>query len=543
MKKHFKFISLFLILMMIATMLGGCNSPSNQTDANKTPDSSSPAPAAPATNKPKIAVLNTKPESGAKIDEDITIVQALDMVSFDPINTSDLSNGYVINNIYSKLFDFDEDLNATPELVENFKMISDTEWQFTIYKGIKCHDGEELTADDIVYSLQRTQGGTAIGALFKPVDKISKIDDYTISITTKGPYPAMPTALTHQACCIVPQHYAEKATTANDWSSPIGTGRYTYKSRLIGDNVVMDRFDGYFNQDDKALNKSLTFKIIPEGSGRTIAVETGEADLNVVFDTVDYDRVLANSDVQLWEHYSQTVWHLGYDNTQEWFKNKLVRQAINFAIDREACLEVGHNGHGTVMYNSATIAPTCLGALENPNDKYSYDPEKAKALMKEANCPGFETEIIVFRDEAERIAVVVQSYLEAIGIKAKVTRIENAVFASTVADHKAPMFITSWGCYWDPDMFLARRFSSAGIGGVNRGWYLNPELDVLIAKGRSSFDNDVRAKTYEEIQKLMAEEAPEVDLYVNTMYSLGTKDLKGVEINVEMPYHYYKLHY
>ncbi|MEG1773744.1 MAG: ABC transporter substrate-binding protein, partial [Oscillospiraceae bacterium] len=177
-------------------------------------------------------------------------------------------------------------------------------------------------------------------------------------------------------------------------------------------------------------------------------VETGEADINIVFDTVDYDRALNNPDVQLWEHYSQTVWHLGYDNTKEWFNNKLVRQAINFAIDREACMEVGHNGHGTVMYNSATIAPTCLGAVQNPGDKYSYNPEKAKELMKEANCPGFETEIIVFRDEAERIAVLVQSYLEVIGIKAKVTRIENAVFASTIANHGAPMFITSWGAYW-----------------------------------------------------------------------------------------------
>jgi len=533
-------ISIVLVLMMLLTIMGGCSNTSSQPDVSTKPDEVSQEP---GTNATKIAVKGTKPEDDAKLDEDITIVQALDMVSFDPINTSDLSNGYVINNIYSKLFDFNEDLNAEPELVQDYKMISDTEWQFTIYKGVKCHDGQELTADDVVYSLQRTQGGTAIGALFKPVDKISKVDDYTINITTKGPYPALPTALTHQSCCIVPKHYAEKAMADDDWNKPIGTGRYTFVSRLIGDNVVMNRFDDYFNQDDKALNKSLTFKIIPEGSGRTIAVETKEADLNVVFDTVDYDRVLANPDVQLWEHYSQTVWHLGYDNTQEWFNNKLVRQAINFAIDRDACLEVGHNGHGTVMYNSATIAPTCLGALENPNDKYSYDPEKAIALMKEANCPGFETEIIVFRDEAERIAVVIQSYLDVIGIKAKVTRIENAVFASTIADHKAPMFITSWGCYWDPDMFLARRFTQAGIGGVNRVWYLNPELDVMIEKGRSSFDNDVRAKTYEEIQKFMAEEAPECDLYVNTMYALGTKDLKGVEINVEMPYHYYKLHY
>lgn len=531
MKKGYKGIFLIFVLMMILTLLGGCGSSDEKTGAGSGD-----------LNEPKAAVAS-KPEPDANLDKDIIIVQALDMISFDPTNTSDLSNGYVINSIYSKLFDFDEDLNAEPELVEDYELISDTEWQFQIYKGIKAHDGQELTADDVVYSLQRTQQGTAIGALFKPVDKISKVDDYTISITTKGPYPALPTALTHQACCIVPKHYCEQTASSDNWTKPVGTGRYVFKNRVIGDSVVVERYDDYFNQDDKACNKSLTFKIIPEGSGRTIAVETGEADLNIVFDTVDYERVLNNSNVQLWDHYSQTVWHLGYDNTQKWFDNKFVRQAINYAVDREACLEVGHNGHGTVVYNNATFAPTCLGAIENPKDKYRYDPEKAKELMAEAGCPGFETEIIVFRDEAERIAVVVQAYLKEIGIDAKVTRIENSVFASYIADHRAPMFITSWGSYWDPDMFLSRRFSSEGIAGVNRVWYLNPELDTMIEKGRSSFDNDVRAETYEEVQEFMAEEAPECDLYVNTMYALANKDLKGVEINIEMPYHFHKLHY
>ncbi|MEG1773743.1 MAG: ABC transporter substrate-binding protein, partial [Oscillospiraceae bacterium] len=121
--------------------------------------------------------------------------------------------------------------------------------------------GQELTAEDVVYSLLRTKSGTAIGALFKPVLDIKQIDTYTLSITTDGPYPALPTALTHQACCIVPKHYAEQASASGDWSKPIGTGRYTFKSRLIGDSIVVERFADYFDKEDPALNKSLTFKI------------------------------------------------------------------------------------------------------------------------------------------------------------------------------------------------------------------------------------------------------------------------------------------
>jgi len=497
---------------------------------------------------PGMAALKDAPEvfklnADSNLDADITIVQSLDMVSWDPINTSDLSNGYVINNVYSKLFTFDENLNGIPEICKEYTMVSDVEWHFIIYEGITIHDGSVLTADDVVHSLNRTKNGTAIGALFNPVDEITKIDDLTIRITTNGPYPALPTALTHQATCIVPQSYSEKAEAEGDWSHPIGTGRYTFNSRLIGDNIKLDRFDDYFNQDDKALNKSLTFKVIPEGSSRSIAVETGTADLNVNFDTVDYNRVVNDDNVTLWQHYSQTVWHLGMDNTHEWFSNKLVRQAVSYAVDRAACLEVGHNGLGTVVFNSATFAPTCLGAIDNPLGLYSYDPERAIELMAEAGCPGFDTEIIVFLDETERIATLVSAYLSVIGINAQVKRIENAVFASTIAEHKAPMFITSWGAYWDPDLFLARRFSQAGIGGVNRVWYLNPDLDELILAGRSTFDEAARAETYKEVQEFLAEEAPEVDLYVSIMFAMANKDLKGVEINVERPYNYYKLHY
>ena len=506
------------------------------------PACSTPAPAA-TTQAPAATTAATASSGGDNLDADITIVQSLDMVSWDPVNTSDLSNGYVINCVYSKLFTFDENINGIPELCESYKLVNDTEWQFKIYPNVKCHDGSTLTADDVVYSLNRTKNGTAIGALFTPVKEITKVDDLTISITTDGPYPAMPTALTHQATCIVPIGYCKKAEEANDWTAPVGSGRYTFESRVIGDSVKLNRFNDYFNKSDAAMNKSLTFKIIPEGSSRTIAVETKTADLNVDFDTVDYDRVIKNADLKLWEHYSQTVWHLGMDNTHEWFSNKLVRQAVNYAVDRAACLEVGHNGHGTVMYNCSTVAPTCLGAVDNPLGMYSYDPQKAKALMAEAGCPGFETQIIVFRDETERIATLCQSYLAEIGIKAEVTRIENAVFASTIQEHKAPMFITSWGAYWDPDMFLARRFSTAGIGGVNRVFYLNPDLDVLIAEGRSTFDQSKRAETYKKVQEFLAPEAPEADLYVSVMFALANKDLKGVEINVERPHNYYKVHY
>lgn len=497
-----------------------------------------------------VSLVAIAPYTGTAVaagKEDITVVQALDMVSFDPIATSDLNNQYVLYNIYSRLFTFPKNRlsGEVKELCKDFKRVSNSEWHFTIWDNVKFHDGSTLTVDDVVYSLNRAKAGTALGALFKPVKEIKKIDGKTLAILTDGPYPAMTSALTHAATSIVPKAFAEKAEQTKDWSRPVGSGRYKFVSRLIGDSVKFERFDGYFTKAEVAQNKSLTIKVIPEGTNRTIAIETGAADLNAEFTPTDYERVMKNPKLKLWDQPSALVWHLGMDNTNGWFKNVKVRQAVAYAIDHEGCMKVGHDGRGAVLYNSATFAhaPTVLGAIQNPGNKYSYNPAKAKQLMKEANCPGFTTQIVVFRDEAERIATAVQAYLSEIGIKVEITRIENAVFPATIAAHKAPMFVTSWGCYWDPDMFLSRRFSKDGIGGVNRVWYQNPKLDELIAEGRGTFDEKKRVETYKKVQEFLAEESPEVDLYVTKVYALSNNQLKGVEMTVEKPFNYYKLHY
>jgi peptide/nickel transport system substrate-binding protein len=518
------------------------NAPVAATEVVNTPVPATAAPVAEPT--PETAVMGSDvPTASSNLDADITVIQALDMTSFDPIVTSDLSTSYIIQMVYSRLFTADDKARGVLELAQSTKKVSDTEWQFTIPQGVKFHDGSIMTVDDVVWSLNRTKTGTAIGALFKPVKAITKVDDSTIDITTDGPYPALPDALAHIATSIVPRAYGEKAAASKDWTHPVGSGRYMFKSRVIGDSITLVRFDDYYNQAEKARNKSLTYKVIPEGSGRTIAIETGVGDISVDFDPVDYDHVMNEPDkVKLWQHFSQNVWHVGMDVTNANFTNKLVRQAVSFAIDHDAAMAAGHNGHGTIMWSSSTFAPTTLGAINNPLNMYSYDPEKAKQLMAQAGVKGFDTEIIVFRDEAERIATVVQSELAEIGINAKVTRIENAVFASYIAAHKAPMYITSWGCYWDADLFVPRRLGQAGIGGVNRSWYLNPELDKMIIQGRIG-DETQRAAVYKQIQEFMAPEAPEVDLYVNTIYALANPKLKGVELTTERAFNYWKLHY
>lgn len=490
-----------------------------------------------------LAVTAAVGNAADNFDADIIVTQMDDMTHWDPTATSDVPNSTVLFNIYSRLYKSDKDFMPEPELCEKATMVSDTEWHFKIYDGIVCHDGSVLNADDVVFNLRRAQAGVVVAALFRPVKEITKVDDLTISITTDGPYPGLTTALSHVATSILPTSYVEKAVAEEDWSNPIGSGRYRFDSRIIGDSVKVVRFDEYFNKEDSARNRSITFKIIPEGSGRTIAVETGAVDLNIDFETIDYNRVVNNPDLKLWEGYTTIVYLIGMDVTLPPFDNKLVRQAINFAVDREACLEVGFNGKGYALYNNATCATTVLGGVNNPLGHYSYDPEKAKALMAEAGCAGFDTEMYCFTDYAERVATLVQSYLSVIGINVSVNRVDSATLYARAREHNCPMFLMTWSCYWDPDLFLGRRFTEMGFGGVNRSWYSSPEMDAMLVEGRQYFDEAKRAEVYKKIQEFMVFESPEVDLFVINAFALSKAGLKGVIVGSEKVSYLYQLHY
>jgi len=487
-------------------------------------------------------LYNYEPDSTTNdYDGDIVIVQANDMITFDTTVTTLLYNADIQYEIYSRLFVATPENEYVPELCKSYERVSDTEWHFTIYSGVKFHDGSELTIDDVVYSLNRAKDSAMMKNLYAPVVSITKLDDESLCIITDGPYPGLTAALGHSASSILSQEYTEWCIANDDWSKPIGTGRYKFDSREIGDYVKLVRFDDYFNQDDPARNASLTIKVIPEATARTIAVETGEADVNVDFSTADYERVLSEGELKIWVRNGGTPHGLGMDVTQEWLDNELVRQAISYAVDRESCLEVGYDGLGIVTYSP--LAPHCIGYVNNPLDMYSYNVEKAKELMAEANCTGFDTELIVISSTDEKVAVVIQANLAEIGINVEIVRIEASVFTATVLEHGAPLYINNWGCFRDPDLFIGRRFGTVGLGAANRNWFATDELDAMIVEARSTFDEEERAEYYKAIQEYLAVEMPEAELYVPDLFTLTSKDIKGVVINHDRPYRYYSLHF
>ena len=476
-------------------------------------------------------------------DGTITIVQSSDVIGFDPTASTDTNNKNVLKNMVSRLYETDDYFNPVPVLATSYTQVDDYTWEFKIAQGVKFHDGTELTVDDVIFSLQRAKEKSSSGkTLLGPVEKFEKVDDEILRITTSTVYGSLLTALSNSACTILSQAWIEKAEDGTcSWDDVIqngATGRYVLESRDIGNSCVLVKNENYFDPDDAAQNEKLIFRIIPEATTRTIMVQTGEADVNVNFDTAAMADCQADPNVEVLEHESSTIYYIALNCEKGLFTNKQLRQAVAWAINRADCLEVGYNGYGKVWSN--VWAPTVYGALDDP---YTYDMEKAMELVAASGYAGQEIKACVKTDAEERIAQVVQAYLSMVGINMTYTRIDNTILTEAMANNEYDMAFDYTAFYNDPELFVGRQFQASGIGAKNYAHYSNPEVDALMEEAKATLDEDARAEIYHQINMILCDDCPWIGMFNSNLYALARTGIKGVNINVETTYWYNTIRY
>ncbi len=483
-------------------------------------------------------MLLTAVSALAEWDGTITIVQSSDVIGFDPTASTDTNNKNVLKNMVSRLYETDDYFNPVPVLATEYKQLDDYTWEFKIAQNVQFHDGTILTVDDVIYSLERAKAKSSSGkTLLGPVTSFEKIDEETLRITTGTVYGSMLTALSNSACTILSKAWIEKAEAGEcTWDDVIrygATGRYILGERNIGNSCTLIKNPNYFDPNDAAQNEKLIFRIIPEATTRTIMVQTGEADVNVNFDTAAMNDCLKDPNVQVLQHESSTIYYIALNCEKGPFTNKALRQAVAWAIERADCLEVGYNGYGKVWSN--VWAPTVYGAKDDP---YSYDPAKAEELVKQSGYAGQEIKACVKTDAEERIAQVVQSYLSMVGITMNYSRIDNTVLTEVMANNEYDMAFDYTAFYNDPELFVGRQFQASGIGAKNYAHYTNPEVDELLIKAKATLNEEERAEYYHQINKILCDDCPWIGMFNSNLYALARTGISGVNINVETTYWY-----
>jgi ABC-type transport system substrate-binding protein len=255
--------------------------------------------------------------------------------------------------------------------------------------------------------------------------------------------------------------------------------------------------------------------------------------------TIDIGKVGSNPDLALYEVPSTRIDFFAMNTERAPFDNQKVRQAFNYAIDKEAIIMVAIDGAGVEA--GSVLAPSFLGYKAAD---YEYNPEKAKQLLAEAGYPnGFTTSIMTSGDERKRIAEVIQANLADVGVTASIEMLEWGTFIDSVLQGMAESLVLGWTSNPDPDATLTPIFFSGNIGGMNFSRINNPNIDRLLKEAREELDLAARTRVYNEFHEYVMDQAPFVPLFVKNNIVGARAALKGVELSPQGLWNIEKIHY
>ena len=506
-----RLLALILAMIMVFALFSGCNkSEENTTAASGDSQSSSGTPS-------------------GKMRTDIIICDGFDIVTFDPPEITDVYSGMTAQLIYDRLVRLDENAEVIPMLAESWEMPSDTEYVFKLREGVKFHNGDEMKASDVVFSLLRARDNPKSYTAFEMVENVEAIDDYTVKLTTKEPFAPMLLKLCGSNAGILSEKVVTEVESKGEayGANPIGTGCMTMTTYKPNDHVLMTRFDDYWGGLVRAT--TITRRVIPEESSRTIALENGEVDYIDSLPSVDVERVRSNPDLKAVDMLSSSVAYIGLNVEREPFNNKDIRKALHYAINKQNIVDVQFEGLGIA---STSIFPSIMYCFDKDLDMYPMDVEKAKEHMVLGGYPdGFSMKIIVSSELRSRICQLIQQDYKAINVELDIEMAEFGTVLDLTSRGEFDAFLLGWSNATDPDSTVMSNFHSSKIGGGgNRVRLNNPEIDALIDKARSTLDEDKRTEMYMQLQTMIMDECAWIPLVQQTYVAGMLKGVDGVEM-------------
>ncbi len=521
-----KLCALTLAVAMAAlTGCGGGNAGSGETTA-------AAGPAAPTETTAAVEIAE-----GASVSQDTDIVAAMnvDFTTMDPMDTSDTLSGGIQRLMMDGLFGFDDNMGIIPMLATGYEANEDaTEFTITLREGVQFSDGTPWNAEAAKANLDRW-GDKELGLkrttlLCNVLKSTEIVDDYTVKVTLESPFGAFIPTLAHPACVCVAPSVIEKGSEEAA-KAPIGTGQYTFVEWVAGEHATIalnkdwwgydaDICGGTALVDPDAGFKTITFKPVTENATRVAMLQSGDAHLIWPVPTESIDLLRSDSTVAVGQEEGIVVRYLMMNNQKAPFNDVRVRQAINYAINKEAYCAVVKNGVATPA--TSVIGPAVQ--YYKGNDPYAYDLEKAKQLLAEAGYPdGFSTSILCASTTSNlKQCEFLQQQLAQVGIDVQINALESAVVNQKVQDVDVPgaeaeveMYVIGWSpstgdADWGIRPLLA--VESEPPMSYNICYYENEEVDKLLYDALSTADDAKRAEAYAKAQDIIWEESPLVCL-------------------------------
>ena len=473
----------------------------------------------------------TEIPAGESVSQDADIVAAVnvDFTTLDPLDTSDTLSGDVQRMLYDGLFGFDEDMNIIPMLATDYEANDDaTEYVFKLRQGVSFSDGTPWNADAAKANFDRWAdkdlGLKRTTFLCNTLKSCEVVDEYTIKVTLNNPFGAFINNLAHPATvCVSPTLIAKGSEACAE--EACGTGQYTFTEWVPGEYLKVELKKDWWGYEaglaeSDAGFKSVTFKPVTESATRVAMIQSGDAQMIWPVPAENIDALKGDSNVVIGAEEGIVVRYLMMNNQKAPFNDVRVRQAINYAINKEAYCAVVKNGY-------ATPAKSVIGSavqFYKANDPYPYDIEKAKELLADAGYPdGFTTSIMFSNTTANtKQCEFIKQQLEQVGIKVELNGMESAIVNEKVqgnypsgAEAEVEMYVIGWSpstgdADWGIRPLLA--IESEPPMSYNICYYENEEVDQLLKDGLNTADVEARKAAYEKAQDIIWEESPLVCL-------------------------------
>ena len=480
----------------------------------------------------------------------LNLAVASDFKALDPAQAGDGLTIQAVELVYSGLLRYSGSTNSlvvTPALAETWKWSDDGKSvTFKLRKGLTFSDGTPLTAEDVAFTFTRLlepktkapyQGEytNIIGAKDFIAGKATSVagiiivDPQTIRFDLEKPAPYFLNQIALPTADIVSRKAVEKYGDSFG-EHPVGAGPFVLEKWDRGQKLVLSKNLKYYREGLPYLDK-VDFKIGTSNNLQMMMLQKGEIDLVWPVSSSDYTKVM--NDPQLKSNYysitGYRLFYIGMNTDIPPFNDKLVRQALNYAVNKERLVQLA-NGRGVVM--KGVIPPWVSGYNDNVKP-YPYDPEKAKQLLDKAGFPkGFETDMLVpdYFDQP-KIAAAVQNDLEKIGVKVNLRQQSYPVFRQTVKERgKVPMFALQWATdFPDPQNVASMLFHGSRSGQQNFTWYNNPTVNKLLDEADMTMDTAKRTELYRQAENIIHEDAPWIFEFYNVSDGLKSPKLKTVE--------------
>jgi glutathione transport system substrate-binding protein len=481
----------------------------------------------------------------------ITIAQYADAVSLDPQHTNDNASYSVEKTMLEGLIGFNEKMEQIPQLAEKWDASPDARvFTFYLRKGVKFHDGTPFNAAAVKANFDRIrnpENKLRRYTLYKIISQIDVLDEYTVRFTLAEPFGAMIATFAHPAGGINSPAAVQKY--GQDYGkNPVGTGPYKFAEWVPNDHITVVRNPDYWDPNNAARVDKIIVKPVPEDGTRIAMLQKGDAQF---INAVPYSMaevVRADKNLSLAESESVYTFWVAMNAQKKPFSDVRVRQAMNYAINKEAIIKAVLRGHGKPA--DSPLAPQVWGY--SPVKTYPHDPAKAKALLAEAGYPnGFKALLRgVAQTDPKEVMVAIQGQLKQVGVDVEIAALPAAALSADrfkpLEENRGEMDYAGWSpSTGDADWGIRPLLTKDNWPPTNFtiGFYTNPRLEELVKAALQTSDSAKRKAAYAEAQRIIMDDCPWVFLWVNYLLGGSRANVGGISIQPDGIGFYRSVHY